>query len=221
MKKFAFLFFLLTLAIAPLTAQKRRAAAPKKIVAAPPASVTAVAEISAAEWDALTETLDKEEWTQAAALSSAAIGKLKGENEKQQLARLRYLHIYALTGKIARGNASYAELEKILPNFVGREFVMPNRTILADCSQKVNYICPVKDDNQILRVTAADKAAIIHLFEYVKLSENFDAAQNSGKPATLSAILESYETYTGKPNTKIIRLIFAAGLVGLSPTEAR
>lgn len=216
-KKYLFLFLLLTLAVVPLFGQKRRVV-PKKPAVAPPVAI-AVDEISVKEWDALTEAFNKEDWTLATALSSAAMGKLKGENDKQQLAQLRYLYVYALTGKIAQGKASYAELEKAIPSFIGREFVMPSRTILADCSEKVNYICPVKDENQVLRVTAADKSAAIHLFEYVKLSEKFDASKNDRKAATLSAILETYETFSGKANAKIIRLIFAAGLVNLAPAE--
>jgi hypothetical protein len=219
MKKYAVLFLLLAFAALPLCAQKRRVAQ-KKVAAAAPPAVT-VTEISVAEWDALTESLNKEDWTLSTALSSAAMNKLQGENDKQQLAQLRYLYVYALTGKVAQGKATYAELEKALPNFIGREFVMPSRTILADCNQKVNYICSVKDEDGVLRVTAADKVATIHLFEYVKLSESFDAAKNDGKSAALSGILEAYENYSGKPNTKIVRLIFAAGLVTLAPTESR
>lgn len=222
MRKHIFLFPLLFLIVLPVFAQKRRIpvkAAPKKqiVVPATTAAAPVVTEIPAKDWDAITDALDKENWALGATLSAIALDKLKSDNEKQQLAQLRYFYVYATEGKVAEGKTSYAEFEKIIENFIGREFVMPKRTILADCTGRVNYICAEKDDDQVLRVTAADKSATIHSFEYVKLSEKFDTKFNDGKSASLAAILESAEPFTGKSNMKIVRLTFAAGLVTILP----
>ncbi|MGI8468732.1 MAG: hypothetical protein ACR2N3_09780 [Pyrinomonadaceae bacterium] len=211
MKKIIFIFILFCLAAFPIFGQKRQAIikpAPKKPVANAP-----LAEISAQDWDAVINALDKENWTQAAQLSSTALGKLKADNDKKQLARLRYFYIYALAGKAAEGKTTYAEIEKIADGFIGKEFVMPSRTILADCAGKVNYICAVKDNNQILRVTATDKVATIHSFEYIKLAESLNTENYNEKNALLSGTLEKVELYLNKSGVKIMRLVFGQGFV--------
>ena len=224
MKKYIFLFFFLIFAVAPISAQKRKTLVKpvtKKPLGKQPASnqtAAPVTEISDKDWNTLTDALNKEDWTQAAMLSALALEKLKTENDKQQIGQLRYFYVYAMEGKVAEGKASYTELEKILRDFIGREFIMPKRMILSDCREKVNYICAAKDgDEEILRVTAADKVATIHAFEYVKLSEKFDVQNNNGKSASLAAILESVEPYSGKSDLKIARLTFAAGLATILP----
>lgn len=212
MKKFIFIFILFCLTVFPIFGQKRKTIvkpAPKKQTAAP------LAEISAADWDAVTAALNKENWTQAALLSSSALGKLKADNDKKQLARLRYFYIYALAGKAAEGKATYAELEKIADGFIGKEFVMPSRTILASCAGKVNYICPVKDNDRVLRVTATDKVATIHSFEYIKLAASLNAENYNGKNAILDGTLEKVESYLNKSGVKILRLIFGQGFVNI------
>ncbi|MGI9035196.1 MAG: hypothetical protein ACR2GD_04050 [Pyrinomonadaceae bacterium] len=210
MKKFIFVFILFCLAAFPIFGQKRKTivkSAPRKQTPAP------VTEIPAKDWDAITDALNREDWTQAALVSRIALGKLKSENNQKQLARLRYFYIYALAGKVAEGKTAYAELEKAANNFIGKEFMTPNRTILADCAGRVNYICAVKGDDQTLRVTATDKVATIHLFEYVKLTEKFDVVNNNNQTASPDGILEKVESHLTKSNVRIMRLIFGQGFV--------
>lgn len=220
MKKYALLLLFLFFAVFSVSAQPRRVPIKSTPIKAVPKLPAAFAtEIPTKDWETITSALDKEDWTQAAALSSQALSRLKIDNDRKQLAQLRYFYIYAVAGKVAGGKTTFAELEKIANGFVGQEFMMPNRAILADCKDKVNYICAAKDSDQIVRVTATDTAAAIHSFEYVKLSEKFDAPGNNGKSASLTGTLEKVETHSGKLNMKIIRLIFGNGFINLAPNQ--
>lgn len=195
----------------PVTVAKTSRAAVPKTSANP-----ALKEISAAEWNSLVAALEGEEWTRASSLASAAIAKLKLDNDKKQLARLRYFYLYALAGKAASGKMTYSELEKIVDGFIGQEFLMPSREFLSDCSQKVNYICPVKADDTTLRVTATNKSGTeIHSFEYVKLNEKIDFAAHAGKSAFLGGVLREAEIKPYKKNISIMRLIFDRGFVNI------
>ena len=219
MKNRLFLFVVLCLTTFPVAGQKRQPAvklAPRKSAVAARAAPT---EISGKDWDALIDSLDKEDWTRAANLSSLSIAGLKTDNDKKQLARLRYFYLYALAGKFAAGATTFAALEKAADGFLGKEFLMPSREILADCRNKINYICASKAGDRVLRVTATDKAATIHSFEYVRLAENFDAAPNSGKSAVLRGTLEKVEYNLTKTGNRIIRLIFENGFVNIVPGQ--
>jgi hypothetical protein len=205
MKKLFLIAVLFCLSVAGVFAQRRKPAAVAKPSSAPaqksaakkPAAQPApqkATEISAAEWSAIVEALEKEDWTRAGALSSAAIGKLKTDNERKQLARLRYFYLYALAGRAAAGQMTYDELGRAAARFVGQEFLMPSREFLADCRGKVNYICPVKGDETILRVTATNRSgSAIHAFEYVRLNDAFDLGGRQGQAAFLRGRLDRAE----------------------------
>ena len=218
MKTYLFLFVVLCFTIFPAFGQQRRTpvkTAPKKIAAtAAPAT-----EIAAKDWDEIIAALDSENWARATLLSSASISKLKADNNNKQLARLRYFYIYALAGQVAAGTSTFAELEKVADGFIGTEFLMPSREILADCSGRVNYICAVTDAGNELRVTATDRTATIHSFEYVGLPQKFDIAQNTGKSAVLRGTLRKAEYYLTKMQIRIIRLIFDNGFVNIVPEQ--
>lgn len=183
----------------------------KKQAVAPP-----LTEISTADWSTIVGALDSEDWTRAALLSSAALGKLKNDNDKKQLAQLRYFYLYALAGKAAEGKITYTELEKTANRYVGKEFLMPSRQLLAVCKNNVNYICPVTNDEKALRVTATDKSAsAIHSFEYVQLTDKFDVAENEGKLAFLGGKLQKAEINLYKSELHIMRLVFDQGFVNV------
>jgi hypothetical protein len=174
--------------------------------------IAAVSEISAVEWGAITKTLETEDWAKSALLSSIALQKLKTDNEKKQLAALRYFYLYSLAGKVQAKTTTYAEFEKISQAFIGKDFLMPNRQILADCTGKVNYICAVKNDPASLRVTATNRAAdSIIFFEYLQLNEPFDFAANNQRKAFLSGRLKKVESEVKKNNLRVIRLFFENG----------
>ena len=197
--------------------QKRKAAQ----TASPAKTIAAAAkfkEISNSEWNVLTNALDKEDWERATVLAAAAMGKLNSDNDKKQLARLRYVYVHALSGKAAAGKITYQELGKIAVTLVGKEFLMPSRRFLADCAQRVNYVCPVKTDENAVRATATDKSGTtIHSFEYVKLIDKISSAENDGKQIFLGGTLESAQINVYKSDVRILRLVFDKGFVNIVP----
>ncbi|MGI8494565.1 MAG: hypothetical protein ACR2L1_04530, partial [Pyrinomonadaceae bacterium] len=196
--------------------KKPVAAKTSAATAAKPAPKAVLKEIPETEWKLLVAALEAEDWTRASTLASAAIGRLNTDNDKKQLVRLRYFYLYALAGKAAGGKMTYTELEKITALFIGKEFLMPSRDFLSDCTQKVNYICPVIANETVLRVTATNKSGTeIHSFEYVKLGEKFDFAANEGKTAFLGGTLQEAEIKPYKKNISIMRLIFEQGFVNI------
>lgn len=216
MKKLLLFVFFTSAAFYSAVAQTRESQTkpvPKNIsVGKPTIPVTFVTEIPADEWGEIVKTLEAENWNKSSMLTSTAIKKLKADNEKKQLARLRYLYIYSLAGKIAQKTMPAAELERISQAFIGQDFLMPSRQVLSDCTEKVNYVCAVKADDSSLRVTATNKAATaIHSFEYVKLSEKFDVASNNDKKAFLGGKLKKLEIGNYKNGMKIVKLYFEDG----------
>jgi hypothetical protein len=215
-KSVAVFTILFCLAISVTFGQKRKPSsskpAPKKQIAAP----KPIAEISAAEWSAIVSALEKEDWTQAERLTAASLGKLKTDNDKKQLAQLRYFYLYALAGRAAGGKMAHSELEKIAAGFVGKEFLMPSREFLSVCQGNLNYICPVKSNEKMLRVTATNKSgSAIHSFEYIQLAEKFDFTDKNGKSALVGGILKETEINLYKSSIPIMRLIFDRGFVNI------
>lgn len=181
---------------------------PKKPVSIPTPTVS---EIPVTEWNEITKSLEAENWDKSFLLASIALKKLKTDNEKKQLASLRYFYLYSLAGKVEQKRTTYAEFQKISQAFVGKEFLMPSRQVLADCTGKVNYICAVKNKEKNLRVTATNKSAsAIHFFEYVELNETFDFSGNNERNVFLGGKLKKIESEV-KNNIRIIRLFFENG----------
>lgn len=217
-KSFLFILFISLMSYS-ITAQTRKVAAnpaPKKPVSAakisaPSANSAALTELPAEEWDAIVKSIEAENWNKSSVLALAALKKLKNDNEKKQMARLRYFYIYSLAGKIAQKTMPPSELERISQAFIGQDFLMPSRQVLADCTGKVNYVCTVKADEKSLRVTATSKSATIHSFEYVKLSEKFDTSGNDGKEVFLGGKLQKLEIGAYKNGIKIVKLYFEDG----------
>jgi hypothetical protein len=219
MKKLIFFTVFICLAAASASfGQKRRAAvspapaAPKKIVQ--PVARTAAGEIAEADWLKMADAMYQENWEKVSALAAQNLQKLKSENAKKQLAQLRYIYLYSLAGKVSEGKMAFAEFERIANGFVGQEFLLVSRQLLADCTAKVNYICASKNNDRVLRVTATNRAGTaIHLFEYVRLGERFDLQANSEKLAFLGGNLKKVESSLYKSDLKIMRLIFDKGYV--------
>jgi hypothetical protein len=217
MKKFIIISFCLLLTGVTSFSQTTKTPvkpAPKQSVIIP---VAAVSEISNAEWNELTKALEAENWDKSTLLSSLALQKLKIDNEKKQLASLRYFYLYSLAGKVQQNKTTFAEFEKISQAFIGKEFLMPSRQVLSDCTGKMNYICPVKNDSMSLRVTATDKVSpsiSIIFFEYYQLNESFDLAVNHEKKVFLGGKLARIESSL-KNNMRIIRLFFEEATAGI------
>ncbi len=179
----------------------------------PPVSMAPeITEIPENEWAQIVKSLAAEDWNQTSWLASLGLKKLKNENEKQQLARLRYFYLYSLAGKVSQAKLTFTELEKISEALLGQDFLMPSRKILADCKQALNYICAVKGYSKTWRVTATNQAfTSIYSFEYVQLPEKFEIGANSGKEVVLGGKLKKIEFNPKKDVSWIMRLYFEQG----------
>lgn len=214
MKKTILILTALFLASVVSFGQTRKA--PVKPVPVKPAPTPTVAQISDTEWNEMVKALTAENWVKASSLISVSLSKLKTDNETKQLARLRYFYLYSLAGKVAKGLATFEELEKSAKNLIGQDFLMPSREIAADCTKKLNYICAVKDNEKALRVTAINEPATSILsFEYVLLNEQFDVTANNGKKAFLSGRLKKTEFNPEKSDEWIMRLFFENGAAAI------
>lgn len=220
MRKFIFITILICLSASIKFAQTPRV--PAKIT---PRNVPfkTVTEISEADWLALAAALEKEDWKQSAALAAGHLQTLKSENEKKQVAQLRYIYLFALAGQIldfnARGSATEAEkawteLDRALETFIGKELVMPPRPLTTDCEKKLNVICQVKDTPNAFRTTATNQEGnAIHSFDYVQFDQTVDLKEFNGKETFLGGILRKAEYNEDKSKPWVLRLFLNKGFL--------
>jgi hypothetical protein len=221
MKKFIFITILICISTAFTFAQK---------IVRTPAPITprnvpfrTVTEISDADWTTLADMLEKEDWKQSATLAAQYLQTLKTDNEKKQLAQLRYLYLFSLAGQIlvanAQGNAVesekvWTEIDKVMETFVNKEVVMPPRLFTTDCEKKLNVVCQVKDTPNALRTTATNKEGTgIHSFDYVQFDEAINIKEFDNKSTFLGGILRKAEYNEDKSKPWVLRLFFNKGFL--------
>jgi hypothetical protein len=220
MKKTVFIIILICLSAAGIFAQPPRV--PAKIT---PRSVPfkTVTEISDADWLALATALEKEDWKQAATLASGHLQTLKTENDKKQIAQLRYIYLFSLAGQILvanqQGNPTesekvWSELDRVMETFIGKEFIMPPRPFATGCEKKLNVICQVKDTPNAFRTTATNQEGnAIHSFDYVMLDQPVDLKEFNGKVTFLGGVLRRAEYNEDKTKPWVLRLFFNKGFL--------
>jgi hypothetical protein len=220
MKKFIFVTILICLSAGVFSAQTPRV--PAKVT---PRNVPfkTVTEISEADWLALAAALEKEDWKQSATLAAGHLQTLKIENEKKQVAQLRYIYLFSLAGQIlaytAQGSATerekaWTELDRVMETFINKEFVMPPRPFTTDCAKKLNVICQVKDTPNAFRTTATNKEGNgIHSFDYVQLDQRVDLKEFNGKETFLGGTLRRAEYNEDKSKPWVLRLFFTNGFL--------
>ncbi len=93
MKKLILYTILLCLFVPVCFAQKRQT--PISPAKPQPVQTPTATTISDTEWNILTATLQTENWEKSAFLASQYLQKIKIDNEKKQLAQLRYFYLYA------------------------------------------------------------------------------------------------------------------------------
>jgi len=221
MKKSIFIIILICISAAGFSAQTPRTT-PAKIT---PRNVPfkTITEISDADWQTLASALEKEDWKQSATFAAQHLQILKTENDKKQLAQLRYLYLFALAGQIitynAQGNATegekaWTELDKAMESFVGKEFMMPARPFATNCEKKLNVICQVKDTPNAFRTTATNREGnAIHSFDYVQLDQPTDIKEFNGKITFLGGVLRRAEYNEDKSKPWVLRLFFNKGFL--------
>ncbi len=220
MKKFILIIILICISAAVFSAQTTRI--PAKIT---PRNVPfkTITEISDVDWQILASALEKEDWKQSVTLASQHLQTLKTENDKKQLAQLRYLYLFALAGQIntynVQGNPTEAEkvwteLDKAMETFVGKEFMMPARPFATDCEKKLNVICQVKETPNAFRTTATNREGnAIHSFDYVMLDQPTDIKEFNGKITFLGGVLRRAEYNEDKSKPWVLRLFFNKGFL--------
>jgi len=223
MKKIILYTILLCLFVPICFAQKRQT--PINTAKPQPVQTPTATTISDTEWKILTAALQTENWEKSALLASQYLQKIKIDNEKKQLAQLRYFYLYALAGKILtfssakktlEENAAWKELDKAVGSFIGKEFVLPPRRLLNDCKEVLNYICAVKDNDRALRVTATNRAGTaIHSFDYVGFNEKILSGEFAERETFLGGKLKTVEFNQDMSKPWVMRLIFEKGFVSL------
>ncbi|MDQ3063710.1 MAG: hypothetical protein M3R14_12760 [Acidobacteriota bacterium] len=223
MKKIILFSILLCLFVPICFSQKRQT--PINTVKPQPIQKPIITEVSDSEWKILTAALQSENWEKSAILASQYLQKIKIDNEKKQLAQLRYFYLYALAGKILtfssakkiiEENAAWEELDKAVGSFIGKEFVLPPRRLLNDCKEVVNYICAVTGNDRALRVTATNKTGTaIHSFDYVGFDEKILSGEFAERETFLGGKLKTVEFNQDMSKPWVMRLIFEKGFVSL------
>lgn len=171
-------------------------------------------EIAEKDWNEMIKNLESEDWNKSSLFISNSLTKLKTENDKKQLARLRYFYLYSLAGKVVAKQLNFAALEKISESLIGKDFLLPPRSVLSDCQKALNYVCPVKDFVKTARFTASNKNFdAIHSFEYVQLPEIFEVEKYNGKFVLLGGKLKKVEFNPKKETSWIMRLYFENGTI--------
>jgi hypothetical protein len=220
MKKLIFITIWICIAAAVLHAQPPRV--PAKIT---PRNVPfkTVTEVSDADWLALAAVLEKEDWKQSATLAAGHLQILKTENDKKQIAQLRYIYLFSLAGQILAYNAQsnaverekvWTEIDKAMESFINKEVVMPPRPFTTNCEKKLNVICQAKDTPNTFRTTATNKEGNgIHSFDYVQLEQPVDIKEFNGKEAFIGGILRRAEYNEDLSKPWVLRLIFNNGFL--------
>lgn len=221
MKKFILFTILFCISVSVGFAQKSKT--PIKKTAPKTVQPQTITEISEADWKILTDALQTEDWNKSAALASQDLQKLKTDNEKKQLARLRYFYLYSLAGKILAASSAkvpvetdsmWKELDAAIGNFVGKELILPPRRFLSECKAVLNYICPVKSNERALRVTATNReGTAIHSFDYVVFEEKISLEKFAEQEIFLGGKLKRAEFNQDMSKPWVMRLIFEKGFV--------
>lgn len=219
MKKVVFLIALINAFGVFAAAQKSNA--PTAKFKPPSAAAPIAAEISETEWKVLTDALLVEDWTKSASIAAEYSPKLKSDNDKKQLAQLRYLRLYALAGKIlavsgasvpANTDALWKDLDEAASASVGKEFLLPPRRYLNECRKVANYICRVADNDRALRVTATNKEGTgIHSFDYVIFDEANRLSNLPESELFLGGTLKRIEYNQDSSKPWVMRLVFEKG----------
>ncbi len=180
--------------------------------------------ISDEDWNTLEAALQIENWNKTLSLAEDYLQKLDAETKDGKKARLRYIYLYALAGKVlsysASGDRAQEEiartrLEVAAKSYVGREFIFPVRKILADCKGALNYVCESKENPGFLHVAATSPAgSAIHFSEYIEMpSTILDVRKLDKADVVLGGRLKGVRLNPEKSNKLVMTLQFEDGVV--------
>ena len=172
--------------------------------------------ISDRDWNQLLGALAREDWDLAVRMSDDLLKRLKIENDKKQVAQLRYFHLFALAGRLSRllvgknetaAGPAWEELENTAISYRGQELMMPARSFSISCAGKVNFVCPVRDDRRALRVSSTNiNGDFILAFEYYSFVEDIDLRDLEARKVFLVGKLDKFEFNQDDSKPWIMRL---------------
>ena len=187
------------------------------------------ATISEVEWKVLTDSLTAENWDKSAFYASGLLNRLKADNDRKQVAQLRYFYLFSLAGKILKAHDAgkkadeedaWKELDKAADALIGKEFVLPPREYRANCEKTLNFICGVKDNEKAFRTTATNKdGTSIHSFDYVVFDKKIELKQFPDKQVFLGGTLKKVEFNDDMTKPWVMYLIFEKGFVRVVVNE--
>jgi len=167
-------------------------------------------------WKELLTALDREDWDTGFDRSSEYLRRVREEDDRKRVARLRYTVLFTAAGKVFSGKMSYDELEKVIVGFAGKEIVFPYRAIKGNCEGDFNYICWSKEDQNKAMITATNKKAVsIFAFEYVEFKDKFNFAKNEGKMAEITGIVKAINPNPNRSNIVILRIYVSGAHIEL------
>ncbi len=187
-------------------------------------------DISPADWEILEDAVKNEDWTKSSILAEEYLQSLPEETKDWKKARLRYIYLYSLAGKVIyysfsndRDQEEYsrARLEAAAQSFVGRDFVFPVRKILADCKGAVNFVCESKENPGFLHISATNLAGTsIHFSEYIEMGRiKLDVKKHDDSDVILGGRLKGARINTDRSNRLVMTLQFEDGFVYRIYTE--
>ncbi len=224
MKKLFLTIFLIGSAFTVVFAQIEKSSAATARRVLPNGKPIVANGISEDKWNALVAAISREDWTETSFLAEDYMKQLKAETQDRQLARLRYIYLYALAGQIVDFSVAgkkvgeentRQELRRAAEQFTGEDFLLPVRKIRADCEGVLNYVCPSKENSDVLRIASTNSnGTSVHSFDYVKMKgAKLDTVRHGSKDVILGGTLEKAEFNPNKSNVWIMRLIFKDGYV--------
>lgn len=180
--------------------------------------------ISEPDWREMEDALLADNWSKAARLSGQYLEQLKAETSDKQIARLRYIRLFALAGRVigynfaenpAAAERARAELKKEVGEMTGRRFMFPARRILAECRDVVNYICRSEEDPGTLYVIATNTTGTVASpsIEYLQMERRPDLSRHDKKVAILTGVLKKAEFNPESSNVWVMRLYFDEGFI--------
>ena len=174
------------------------------------------------QWSDLVAALEKEDWVMAEKLSWDYLMLAKTDDEAKTPARLRYMYLYSAAGKVAAGKMSYADLEKRIKDFAGREIVFPYRSVKKECRAGFdsNTVCRGNDNKRFFITGTNHDITTIHDFEYIQLKDDFDFEKNDGKLAMIIGRIDSIAPNPNRSNLLILRIYVSDAYVKLKEIPA-
>lgn len=174
--------------------------------------------LSEKEWEKLYSALEADDWEKSAELSQQYLARLKNDDPEKTLARLRYMLLFSSAGKVALGQMSYEELQKVADPLVGQEVQLPYGKIFRDCRGNMGALCFTPKGNHDLTVASTNrKGTHIHAFVYTDLREKFDYDANLEKIATVRGVIKSIEYNPNQSKIWIMRVLLKDGSIVLAP----